>query len=83
MSLRRVSKGSYGSNLLQMDVGSADRLAQHDLHITERVLIHAWFPATSLTATTRWTEQTTYKLPKLLSTQSCCVWDFLYCPYPH
>eukprot|EP00983_Pelagomonas_calceolata_P049636 1141607-Pelagomonas_calceolata.AAC.3 len=29
-----VSEGSYGSNLLQMDVGSADRLAQHDLQCT-------------------------------------------------
>eukprot|EP00983_Pelagomonas_calceolata_P046061 1139988-Pelagomonas_calceolata.AAC.2 len=32
-----VTKGSYGSNLVRMDVGSADRLAQHDLHITEQV----------------------------------------------
>eukprot|EP00983_Pelagomonas_calceolata_P065915 1148783-Pelagomonas_calceolata.AAC.7 len=32
-----VSEGSYGSNLLQMDVGSTDRLTQHDLHITEQV----------------------------------------------
>eukprot|EP00983_Pelagomonas_calceolata_P065696 1148696-Pelagomonas_calceolata.AAC.1 len=34
-----VSKGSYGSNHVHvhMDVGSADRLAQHDLHITEQV----------------------------------------------
>eukprot|EP00983_Pelagomonas_calceolata_P083134 1156093-Pelagomonas_calceolata.AAC.1 len=35
-----VSEGSYGSNLLQMDVGSADRLVQDDLHITERVPNH-------------------------------------------
>eukprot|EP00983_Pelagomonas_calceolata_P039665 1137276-Pelagomonas_calceolata.AAC.1 len=32
-----VSKGSYVSNLVHMDVGSADRLAQHNLHITEHV----------------------------------------------
>eukprot|EP00983_Pelagomonas_calceolata_P084038 1156281-Pelagomonas_calceolata.AAC.2 len=36
MILKVVSEGSYGSNLLQMNVGSADRLAQHDLHITEQ-----------------------------------------------
>eukprot|EP00983_Pelagomonas_calceolata_P044388 1139274-Pelagomonas_calceolata.AAC.3 len=32
----KVVSGSYGSNLLQMDVGSADRLSQHVLHITEQ-----------------------------------------------
>eukprot|EP00983_Pelagomonas_calceolata_P134908 1162105-Pelagomonas_calceolata.AAC.2 len=37
MVLKVVSKGSYGSNLLHMDVGSADRLAQHDLHTIEQV----------------------------------------------
>eukprot|EP00983_Pelagomonas_calceolata_P022029 691451-Pelagomonas_calceolata.AAC.1 len=37
MILKVVSKDSYGSNLLQMDVGSAGRLAQHDLHITEQI----------------------------------------------
>eukprot|EP00983_Pelagomonas_calceolata_P054281 1143635-Pelagomonas_calceolata.AAC.12 len=37
MILKVVSEGSYGPNLLQMDVGSADRLAQHDLHITEQI----------------------------------------------
>eukprot|EP00983_Pelagomonas_calceolata_P079551 1154740-Pelagomonas_calceolata.AAC.1 len=37
MILKVVGEGCYGSNLLQMDVGSADRLAQHDLHITEQV----------------------------------------------
>eukprot|EP00983_Pelagomonas_calceolata_P060954 1146606-Pelagomonas_calceolata.AAC.1 len=31
-----VSGGSYGSNLIHMDVGSADCLDQHDLHITEQ-----------------------------------------------
>eukprot|EP00983_Pelagomonas_calceolata_P111796 1159819-Pelagomonas_calceolata.AAC.1 len=31
MILKVVNGGSYGSNLLHMDVGSADRLAQHDL----------------------------------------------------
>eukprot|EP00983_Pelagomonas_calceolata_P088343 1157180-Pelagomonas_calceolata.AAC.9 len=37
MIMKVVSKGSYGSNLRHMyDVGSADRLAQHDLHITEQ-----------------------------------------------
>eukprot|EP00983_Pelagomonas_calceolata_P117012 1160375-Pelagomonas_calceolata.AAC.3 len=35
--LKVVSTGSYGSDLIHMDVGSADRLAQHDLHITEQV----------------------------------------------
>eukprot|EP00983_Pelagomonas_calceolata_P050383 1141950-Pelagomonas_calceolata.AAC.3 len=37
MILKVVSKGSYGSNLIRMDVGSAGRLAQHDLHMTELV----------------------------------------------
>eukprot|EP00983_Pelagomonas_calceolata_P089811 1157348-Pelagomonas_calceolata.AAC.4 len=37
MILKVVSEGSYGSNLLQMDAGSADYLAQHDLHITEQI----------------------------------------------
>eukprot|EP00983_Pelagomonas_calceolata_P106951 1159288-Pelagomonas_calceolata.AAC.2 len=35
--LKVVFKGSYGSNLIHMDVGSADRLAQHDAHIIEQV----------------------------------------------
>eukprot|EP00983_Pelagomonas_calceolata_P050020 1141767-Pelagomonas_calceolata.AAC.7 len=38
--LKVVSEGSYGSNLIHMDVGSADRLAEHDLHVTEQVSIH-------------------------------------------
>eukprot|EP00983_Pelagomonas_calceolata_P009757 316352-Pelagomonas_calceolata.AAC.1 len=29
---RVVSKGSYGSNLVHMDVSNVDRLTQHDLH---------------------------------------------------
>eukprot|EP00983_Pelagomonas_calceolata_P021110 662115-Pelagomonas_calceolata.AAC.1 len=37
MILKVVSEGSYGSNLMYMDVGSTDRLAQHDLHITNQV----------------------------------------------
>eukprot|EP00983_Pelagomonas_calceolata_P129979 1161651-Pelagomonas_calceolata.AAC.1 len=37
MILKMISEGPYGPNLLQMDVGSADRLAQHDLHITKQV----------------------------------------------
>eukprot|EP00983_Pelagomonas_calceolata_P032644 1023438-Pelagomonas_calceolata.AAC.1 len=37
MILKVVSEDFYGSNLLQMDIGSADRLAQHDLHISEQV----------------------------------------------
>eukprot|EP00983_Pelagomonas_calceolata_P058691 1145600-Pelagomonas_calceolata.AAC.1 len=37
MILKVVSEGSYGSNLVHLDVGSADRLTQHDLHITEQV----------------------------------------------
>eukprot|EP00983_Pelagomonas_calceolata_P089551 1157324-Pelagomonas_calceolata.AAC.1 len=36
--LKVVSEGFYGSNLVHMDVGSADHLAQHDLHITEPVI---------------------------------------------
>eukprot|EP00983_Pelagomonas_calceolata_P007012 228161-Pelagomonas_calceolata.AAC.1 len=36
MILKVVSKGSYGSNLIHINVGSADCLAQHDLH-TEQV----------------------------------------------
>eukprot|EP00983_Pelagomonas_calceolata_P013471 430771-Pelagomonas_calceolata.AAC.1 len=40
MILKMVSEGSYGSNLLQIIVGSADRLAQHDLHMTERISNH-------------------------------------------
>eukprot|EP00983_Pelagomonas_calceolata_P058927 1145694-Pelagomonas_calceolata.AAC.4 len=34
--LKVVSEGSYGSNLIHMDLGSTGRLAQHDLHITEQ-----------------------------------------------
>eukprot|EP00983_Pelagomonas_calceolata_P047074 1140457-Pelagomonas_calceolata.AAC.1 len=37
MILKVVSEGSYGSNLIHMDVGSTGCLAQHDLHITEQV----------------------------------------------
>eukprot|EP00983_Pelagomonas_calceolata_P053434 1143291-Pelagomonas_calceolata.AAC.1 len=37
MNFKVVSKGSYGSTLVHMDVGSADRLAQHDLNITVQV----------------------------------------------
>eukprot|EP00983_Pelagomonas_calceolata_P067595 1149527-Pelagomonas_calceolata.AAC.3 len=37
MVLKVDSKGSYASNLMHIDVCSADRLAQHDLHITEHV----------------------------------------------
>eukprot|EP00983_Pelagomonas_calceolata_P080301 1155097-Pelagomonas_calceolata.AAC.3 len=33
--LKVVSEGSNGSNLVHMDVGSANRLAQNDLHITQ------------------------------------------------
>eukprot|EP00983_Pelagomonas_calceolata_P076797 1153576-Pelagomonas_calceolata.AAC.1 len=35
--LKVVTEGSYGSNHIHMDVGSTDRLAQHDLQITEQV----------------------------------------------
>eukprot|EP00983_Pelagomonas_calceolata_P026021 816885-Pelagomonas_calceolata.AAC.1 len=34
--LKVVLKGSCRSNLIHTKVGSADRLAQHDLHITEQ-----------------------------------------------
>eukprot|EP00983_Pelagomonas_calceolata_P117729 1160441-Pelagomonas_calceolata.AAC.2 len=34
---RQVSEGSYGSNLVQLDAGNADRLAQHDLHVPKQV----------------------------------------------
>eukprot|EP00983_Pelagomonas_calceolata_P006451 212030-Pelagomonas_calceolata.AAC.1 len=37
MILNVVSEGSYGSSLIHMDVGSADRLSQHNLHITEQI----------------------------------------------
>eukprot|EP00983_Pelagomonas_calceolata_P115195 1160171-Pelagomonas_calceolata.AAC.2 len=37
MILKEVSEGSYGSNRIHMNVGSADRLAQHDLQIAEQV----------------------------------------------
>eukprot|EP00983_Pelagomonas_calceolata_P019422 610584-Pelagomonas_calceolata.AAC.2 len=37
MVLKVVSEGSYGPNLTHMDVGSADRPAQRDLHITEQI----------------------------------------------
>eukprot|EP00983_Pelagomonas_calceolata_P022476 707253-Pelagomonas_calceolata.AAC.1 len=48
MILKVVSEGSYGSSLFQMDVGSADRLAQHDLHILSKSLT-ALYLHTSLT----------------------------------
>eukprot|EP00983_Pelagomonas_calceolata_P126668 1161328-Pelagomonas_calceolata.AAC.2 len=38
--LQVVSEGSYGSNLIHMDVGSADCLAQHDMQITEHFSNH-------------------------------------------
>eukprot|EP00983_Pelagomonas_calceolata_P114735 1160122-Pelagomonas_calceolata.AAC.9 len=38
------SGGSYGSNLIHRDVGSADHLEQHDLHITEQVSSRAMPP---------------------------------------
>eukprot|EP00983_Pelagomonas_calceolata_P086879 1156849-Pelagomonas_calceolata.AAC.4 len=44
MNLKVVSEGSYGSNLVHMDVGSADRLAQHDPQITEQVSNRATLP---------------------------------------
>eukprot|EP00983_Pelagomonas_calceolata_P064935 1148371-Pelagomonas_calceolata.AAC.1 len=37
MILRVFSEGSYGSNLVHINVGSVDSLAQRDLHITEQV----------------------------------------------
>eukprot|EP00983_Pelagomonas_calceolata_P086756 1156826-Pelagomonas_calceolata.AAC.2 len=37
MIFKGSSEGSYGSKLIHMNVGSADPLAQHDLHITEQV----------------------------------------------
>eukprot|EP00983_Pelagomonas_calceolata_P046097 1139996-Pelagomonas_calceolata.AAC.2 len=46
--VRVVSEGSYGSNLVHMDVGSAESLAQLNLHITEqasnRVIPPRWSP---------------------------------------
>eukprot|EP00983_Pelagomonas_calceolata_P010428 338520-Pelagomonas_calceolata.AAC.1 len=44
MILKVVSEGSYGSSLVQTDVGSADRLNQHDLHITNQVSNRAMPP---------------------------------------
>eukprot|EP00983_Pelagomonas_calceolata_P001477 49990-Pelagomonas_calceolata.AAC.2 len=40
MILKVVSESSYGSNLIHMDVGSADDPDQHDLHITEQISHH-------------------------------------------
>eukprot|EP00983_Pelagomonas_calceolata_P011409 367738-Pelagomonas_calceolata.AAC.1 len=37
MILEVVREGSYRSKLAHMDEGSADRLAQHNLHITEQL----------------------------------------------
>jgi ribonuclease HI len=37
MILKEISEGSYGANLVQVDAGNSDRLAQHDLHIPEHV----------------------------------------------
>eukprot|EP00983_Pelagomonas_calceolata_P082098 1155814-Pelagomonas_calceolata.AAC.5 len=36
MILKVVSKGSYGPNLVHMDVSNADHLAQHDLSIPDQ-----------------------------------------------
>eukprot|EP00983_Pelagomonas_calceolata_P009858 318684-Pelagomonas_calceolata.AAC.1 len=40
MVLKVVCEWSFGSNLIHMDVGSADPLAQHDLHIIEQISNH-------------------------------------------
>ncbi len=37
MILKEVSEGSYGANLVHVDAGSSDRLAQNDLHVPENV----------------------------------------------
>eukprot|EP00983_Pelagomonas_calceolata_P127967 1161467-Pelagomonas_calceolata.AAC.8 len=37
MILKVLSESSYASNHIHINVGSADRLAQHDLHIAEQV----------------------------------------------
>eukprot|EP00983_Pelagomonas_calceolata_P042327 1138461-Pelagomonas_calceolata.AAC.1 len=37
MILEVVREGPYMSKLVHMDVASADRLAQHDMHITEQI----------------------------------------------
>eukprot|EP00983_Pelagomonas_calceolata_P075218 1152901-Pelagomonas_calceolata.AAC.6 len=37
MVLRLVSEGSFGANLVQLDAGNTNRLAQHDLHVPEQV----------------------------------------------
>eukprot|EP00983_Pelagomonas_calceolata_P127525 1161413-Pelagomonas_calceolata.AAC.1 len=37
MILKLVSEGSYGANLVQLDAGNTNRLAQHDLQIPEQV----------------------------------------------
>eukprot|EP00983_Pelagomonas_calceolata_P033894 1061917-Pelagomonas_calceolata.AAC.1 len=37
MILKLVSEGSYGANLVQLDTGNTNRLAQHDLQVPEQV----------------------------------------------
>eukprot|EP00983_Pelagomonas_calceolata_P077913 1154062-Pelagomonas_calceolata.AAC.9 len=41
MILKLVSEGSYGSNLVQLDVGSTNCLAQHILQVPEQVFNRA------------------------------------------
>eukprot|EP00983_Pelagomonas_calceolata_P080338 1155104-Pelagomonas_calceolata.AAC.6 len=36
MVLKLVSEGSYGANLVQLDAGNINRLAQHDLQVLEQ-----------------------------------------------
>eukprot|EP00983_Pelagomonas_calceolata_P008646 282250-Pelagomonas_calceolata.AAC.1 len=36
MILKLVSEGSYGANLVQLDAGNTNRLAQHDLQVPEQ-----------------------------------------------
>eukprot|EP00983_Pelagomonas_calceolata_P048453 1141049-Pelagomonas_calceolata.AAC.1 len=37
MILKLVSEGSYGANLVQLDAGNTNHLAQHDLPFPEQI----------------------------------------------
>eukprot|EP00983_Pelagomonas_calceolata_P001361 46545-Pelagomonas_calceolata.AAC.6 len=65
-----------------MDVGSADRLAQHDLHIPKQYLFDPSQPAisdavlvTPCPANSRRRDHSPHSPPG-------CVWDQIYCPHP-
>eukprot|EP00983_Pelagomonas_calceolata_P123431 1161003-Pelagomonas_calceolata.AAC.11 len=41
MILKLVNEGSYGANLVQLDAGTTNCLAQHDLQVPEQISNHA------------------------------------------